>query len=97
MLDSARIFLRSIPLFLPALDGHLLDFGPRRQLAGLRRFAVEFFYFGVKEARACLRITTSAITDGTSLHVHWDSMRAQRWFFGRWTVIVACHCSWRSC
>jgi uncharacterized membrane protein YoaT (DUF817 family) len=54
MLDSARIFLRSIPLFLPALDGHLLDFGPRRQLAGLRRFAVEFFYFGVKEARACL-------------------------------------------
>jgi hypothetical protein len=54
MLNSARIFLRSIPLFLPALDGHLLDFGPRRELAGWRRFVVEFFYFGVKEARACL-------------------------------------------
>jgi uncharacterized membrane protein YoaT (DUF817 family) len=53
-LNSARIFLRSIPLFLPALDGYLLDFEPRRQLAGLRRFTVEFLYFGVKEARACL-------------------------------------------
>ena len=54
MLSSARLFLRSLPLFLPALDGCLLDFQPRRQLAGLRRFIVEFFYFGVKEARACL-------------------------------------------
>jgi uncharacterized membrane protein YoaT (DUF817 family) len=54
MLNSARIFLRSIPLFLPALDGYLLDFGPRRDLAGLHRFIVEFFYFGIKEARACL-------------------------------------------
>jgi uncharacterized membrane protein YoaT (DUF817 family) len=54
MLNSARVFLRSIPLFLPALDGHLLDFEPRPQLAGSRRFVVEFLYFGVKEARACL-------------------------------------------
>jgi len=54
MLNSARIFLRSIPLFLPALDGHLLDFEPRQELGGLRRFIVEFIYFGVKEARACL-------------------------------------------
>jgi hypothetical protein len=54
MLSSARLFLRSLPLFLPALDGRLLDFEPRRQLAGLRRFIVEFFYFGVNEARACL-------------------------------------------
>jgi uncharacterized membrane protein YoaT (DUF817 family) len=36
------------------LDAHLLNFDPRRRLDGLRRFAVEFFYFGVKEARACL-------------------------------------------
>jgi len=36
------------------LDEHLLNFDSRQQLAGLRRFAVEFFYFGVKEARACL-------------------------------------------
>jgi uncharacterized membrane protein YoaT (DUF817 family) len=54
MLNSARIFLRSLPMSMLTLDGCLLDFAPRRQLAGLRRFAVEFFYFGVKEARACL-------------------------------------------
>ena len=54
MLNSARIFLRSVPLSVLTLDGHLLDFGPRQQLAGLRRFAVELFYFGIKEARACL-------------------------------------------
>jgi uncharacterized membrane protein YoaT (DUF817 family) len=54
MANSARISLRFIPLYLQALDGHLLDFGPRLHLSGLRRFALEFFYFGVKEARACL-------------------------------------------
>jgi uncharacterized membrane protein YoaT (DUF817 family) len=54
MLNSARAFLRSIPMSLLTLDGRLLDFGPRLSLTGLRRFAVEFFYFGVKEARACL-------------------------------------------
>jgi len=43
-----------MPLSLLTLDDHLLDFGPRQQLAGLQRFVVEFFYFGVKEARACL-------------------------------------------
>jgi uncharacterized membrane protein YoaT (DUF817 family) len=54
MLNSARVFLRSIPLSLLTLDGHLLDFGVRLKLTGVRRFAVEFFYFGIKEARACL-------------------------------------------
>jgi uncharacterized membrane protein YoaT (DUF817 family) len=54
MLNSARAFFRSIPMSLLTLDGRLLDFGPRLSLTGLRRFAVEFFYFGVKEARACL-------------------------------------------
>jgi uncharacterized membrane protein YoaT (DUF817 family) len=54
MLNSTRLLLRSIPLFLPALDERLLDFEPRCQLAGLRRFIVEFLYFGVKEARACV-------------------------------------------
>jgi len=39
---------------LLTLDGRLLDFGPRLSLTGLRRFVVEFFYFGIKEARACL-------------------------------------------
>jgi uncharacterized membrane protein YoaT (DUF817 family) len=36
------------------LDGHLLDFEPRVGLRGVKRFVVEFLYFGAKEARACL-------------------------------------------
>jgi uncharacterized membrane protein YoaT (DUF817 family) len=39
---------------LNALDAHLLDARPRAHLAGSRRFAREFLYFGIKEARACL-------------------------------------------
>jgi uncharacterized membrane protein YoaT (DUF817 family) len=54
MLNSARRVLKGIPLLLPALDRHLLVFSPRQQLTGLRRFAAEFWYFGLKEARACL-------------------------------------------
>ena len=54
MLNSARIFLRSVPMSLVTLDGRLLDFGPRLSLTGLRRFVVEFLYFGIKQARACL-------------------------------------------
>ncbi|WUR15830.1 DUF817 domain-containing protein [[Empedobacter] haloabium] len=38
---------------LAALDSHLTDARPRA-LAGWRRALVEFLYFGVKEARACL-------------------------------------------
>lgn len=36
------------------IDAHLLDGRPREALAGLRRFVLEFLYFGLKEARACL-------------------------------------------
>jgi uncharacterized membrane protein YoaT (DUF817 family) len=38
---------------LSAIDSFLMDDRPRR-LAGLRRGMVEFLYFGIKEARACL-------------------------------------------
>jgi len=41
-------------MLLQGLDGHLLDFGPRLNLIGSRRLMVEFLYFGLKEARACL-------------------------------------------
>jgi uncharacterized membrane protein YoaT (DUF817 family) len=41
-----------IPL-LSAIDTFLMDDRPRR-LAGLRRGLVEFLWFGIKEARACL-------------------------------------------
>jgi uncharacterized membrane protein YoaT (DUF817 family) len=54
MASSARISLKYIPLYLQAFDGHLLDFGPRKDLRGMRRFALEMLYFGAKEARACL-------------------------------------------
>ena len=54
MAGSISLSLRSIPTFLSALDGQLLDFDARGNLAGIRRFATEFLYFGIKEARACL-------------------------------------------
>jgi uncharacterized membrane protein YoaT (DUF817 family) len=38
---------------LSAIDNFLMDDRPRR-LAGLRRGLVEFLWFGIKEARACL-------------------------------------------
>jgi uncharacterized membrane protein YoaT (DUF817 family) len=38
---------------LAAFDRHLMDASPRA-LGGLRRGVVEFLYFGIKEARACL-------------------------------------------
>jgi hypothetical protein len=48
-----------MPIYLQILDGQLLDFGPRSNLSGLRRFSLEFLYFGIKEARACLFISTT--------------------------------------
>jgi uncharacterized membrane protein YoaT (DUF817 family) len=37
-----------------ALDAYLLDAKPRPGLSGVRRGLVEFLWFGIKEARACL-------------------------------------------
>ena len=39
---------------LAALDAYLLAPRYREDLTGVRRFAVEFWFFGLKEARACL-------------------------------------------
>jgi len=52
MISTAIVRLKS--LRLSALDRHLLNQGARADLDGLSRFAVEFLYFGIKEARACL-------------------------------------------
>ena len=41
-------------LHLAALDTHLLALKAPATLTGLRRFAAEFLYFGIKNARACL-------------------------------------------
>jgi uncharacterized membrane protein YoaT (DUF817 family) len=42
---------------LAAIDNFLMDARPR-QLAGLRRGALEFLYFGIKEARSCLFVVS---------------------------------------
>jgi len=39
---------------LNTLDNHLLNLRARSELSGASRFAVEFLYFGIKQARACL-------------------------------------------
>ncbi|MEL7312761.1 MAG: DUF817 domain-containing protein [Pseudomonadota bacterium] len=39
---------------LLAFDSHLTDNTHRNSLRGVRRFIAEFWYFGIKEARACL-------------------------------------------
>lgn len=39
---------------LPSIDRHLIEIPADQQLRGVRRFLVEFVYFGIKEARACL-------------------------------------------
>ena len=39
---------------LAAPDLHLLNNSPRHTLRGAPRFLIEFLYFGIKEARACL-------------------------------------------
>lgn len=39
---------------LQSLDNHLLNLPVKPQLVGISRFVVEFVYFGIKQARACL-------------------------------------------
>lgn len=42
------------PFQLKVLDDHLLSQQVHAELSGVARFATEFLYFGIKEARACL-------------------------------------------
>jgi uncharacterized membrane protein YoaT (DUF817 family) len=39
---------------LQSLDAHIMDLPARPALSGLRRAVVELWYFGIKQARACL-------------------------------------------
>jgi uncharacterized membrane protein YoaT (DUF817 family) len=41
-------------MLLRALDAHFLNLPARPELSGARRAALEFWYFGIKQARACL-------------------------------------------
>jgi uncharacterized membrane protein YoaT (DUF817 family) len=51
---AANMLARLRSLRLGALDGYLLALSARPSLTGLARFCVEFLYFGIKNARACL-------------------------------------------
>jgi uncharacterized membrane protein YoaT (DUF817 family) len=51
---NAPSSVRIISLRLSALDAHLLSQSSRADLDGVSRFALEFLYFVLKEARACL-------------------------------------------
>ncbi len=64
------------------LDKHLLDFRPRPAVGGVRRFAMEFWYFGIKNARACLFV---ALFFGAVFSVP----RAGLWGLPRYDVLLA--------
>ncbi|WP_263771269.1 DUF817 domain-containing protein [Propionivibrio soli] len=51
---AAQLLARMSLLRLSVLDDHLLRQIERPHLTGSLRFVVEFLYFGIKEARACL-------------------------------------------
>lgn len=53
-LMSAPSTTRTRSLRLSTLDRHLLNQQMRADLVGPSRFALEFLYFGIKQARACL-------------------------------------------
>ena len=52
MLTSCHHYIKQMRL--QTLDSHLLNLRARPNLSGASRFAVEFLYFGIKQARACL-------------------------------------------
>jgi len=52
MLTTWHHYIKQIRLH--TLDSHLLNLRARPELSGASRFAVEFLYFGIKQARACL-------------------------------------------
>jgi uncharacterized membrane protein YoaT (DUF817 family) len=51
---SAQVLARISSLRFRRLDDHLLRKDVHPELAGISRFLIEFLYFGIKEARACL-------------------------------------------
>ena len=51
---TTRLLSQLSILRLSDLDDHLLNPGERLRLHGPSRFLIEFLYFGIKEARACL-------------------------------------------
>lgn len=64
-----------------ALDAWLVDVAPRPCLHGLRRFCVEFLWFGLKEARACLFA-------GLFFAAVWLVPRAGLWGIARYDLLL---------
>ena len=53
-LMSTQLLARISSLRFRMLDDHLLRKRVHPELVGISRFFIEFLYFGMKEARACL-------------------------------------------
>lgn len=68
-------------MLLRTLDRHLLNLAARPTLSGLSRFAVEFLYFGIKQARACLFA-------GLFFAAVFLVPRAGLWGFSRYDVLL---------
>lgn len=66
---------------LAALDARLVDVAPHPRLRGLRRFCVEFLWFGLKEARACLFA-------GLFFAAVWLVPRAGLWGIARYDLLL---------
>ncbi len=79
MLNQSRLS----SLSLRALDEHLLSESLRPDLTGLSRFALEFFYFGIKEARACLFV-------GLFFAAVVSVPRTGLWGIPRYDVLLVC-------
>ncbi|NHZ77752.1 DUF817 family protein [Massilia sp. CCM 8695] len=78
---AAHILSRLFSLRPSAVDAQLLAFHPRAGLSGLSRFGVEFLYFGMKEARACLFV-------GLFFAAVFSVPRAGLWGIPRYDVLL---------
>ncbi|MCE3608389.1 DUF817 domain-containing protein [Massilia sp. P8910] len=78
---AAHILSRLFSLRPSAVDAHLLSFHTRPGLTGLSRFGVEFLYFGMKEARACLFV-------GLFFAAVFSVPRAGLWGIPRYDVLL---------
>lgn len=78
---SAQLLAALSSLRLSALDNHLLSKRSRADLSGISRFAVEFLYFGIKEARACLFV-------GLFFAAIFSVPRAGLWGIPRYDVLL---------
>jgi len=76
-----QVLSRLSSLRLSALDDHLLGERVSVDLPGISRFILEFFYFGIKQTRACLFV-------GLFFAAVFSVPRAGLWGFPRYDVLL---------